>query len=912
MSKDFVFLLKYWKKHKRELLSVIISAFFLVIMLLVSGYLERTEIRRDLHSYYDVDGAFDVEYRNVDSDTINLIKTSKVVDIIGDIYCVGRIQNGDFSATVGAFNDKQTEELAHYPIIEGRLPNSKGEIALTKNVLQTISPLTKYGDSIILDIHTFNENEIVTNEYLIVGIIDDVDRTTFENPINGYEYCDPRVILSKEDANIINNGYNNILFQFKNGERMALSNDDNVFPEEYELNHECFERGYSISGNGRRHGIQIIAMSQDEDNIEISPKLKMVKIITLFSMLISIISMFSSLTIVLQNRMNSFQLMRCVGYSKKRIVRLLFIEMIIFFFIATIIGICLGILLYEGLVHIQVSCFKLPAFKGYNVEWIVEQKTIQPMSLAILVELITITISYVIIILKIVFTFSAAHHTKHYMYHTKVNSLYRSVNRILSQKGTTVLQIVSLSSVLFICVVGYLYCTPINKGNTVVSQTTLNINNSSKTYEVLDELDLKENGFDALLETGDTLGTAAYLSPHINYGLSETDVEKMKENGAKRVLCWSNWFSLVVRKENYTNNIIQSNAIPADYCEILGFKPDSLYSIPCIIVNEDALNEFATISSENNISDGAVWVSIFGDGKEFNENNTYCLYSFQADSTGWVPENRISTDFEINGSMKLNPQNIENSSIIRNIVNDLKNYSGFLLITGEYANQLGIYNSKYDKVLISGDSDEKYVESAIASIGAEAGLINKTTIFELKRKAIYQFVFNYLTIIILFILLFIIFIIGFGNILNLSLKTKSSSFAILRCLGLKKNKITKYIIASYLKIPLISSFISGVGIFFYRMILKNKYSSYCDLIDKRNQLYNAFGKEEEINKVKDALRNLKNEYLLGEEMWVPSWYQIFILLSCLIVVFSIVAVYIIQKKQFKNNLINELSKINKE
>lgn len=96
------------------------------------------------------------------------------------------------------------------------------------------------------------------------------------------------------------------------------------------------------------------------------------------------------------------------------------------------------------------------------------------------------------------------------------------------------------------------------------------------------------------------------------------------------------------------------------------------------------------------------------------------------------------------------------------------------------------------------------------------------------------------------------------------------------------------------------------------MILKNKYSSYCDLIDKRNQLYNAFGKEEEINKVKDALRNLKNEYLLGEEMWVPSWYQIFILLSCLIVVFSIVAVYIIQKKQFKNNLINELSKINKE
>ena len=207
MATDLRFLLKYWSKHKHEMVTIIISSVFLVVMLLVSGYLERTEIRRELHSYYDVDGAFDVEYKNVDTETISLIKNSDTVDRVGSIRCIGKIEIGDFSATVGGFLDENAEELAHYPISEGRLPMSVGEIAIAKNVLNEISPLSGTGDTITLDIFSYDTNEKKSLKYKIVGIFDDFDRNTFESPTYGYDYCDPRIILSKNETNSFSNGY---------------------------------------------------------------------------------------------------------------------------------------------------------------------------------------------------------------------------------------------------------------------------------------------------------------------------------------------------------------------------------------------------------------------------------------------------------------------------------------------------------------------------------------------------------------------------------------------------------------------------------------------------------------------------------------------------------------------------------
>lgn len=144
-----------------------------------------------------------------------------------------------------------------------------------------------------------------------------------------------------------------------------------------------------------------------------------------------------------------------------------------------------------------------------------------------------------------------------------------------------------------------------------------------------------------------------------------------------------------------------------------------------MIVNDELLSEFYTICKENIDTDGAVWISVYGDGNEFNGADTYSVYSFQADSTGWLPENSMSCALKIVGSMKLDTSVIETNNIITNVINELKNYPGFLLVTGKYADKLGIYNHKYDKALIYGNSNENTVKTAVASISTEAGLINQ-------------------------------------------------------------------------------------------------------------------------------------------------------------------------------------------
>ena len=80
MITDLRFFIRYWRKNKRELFSVLVSAILLAVMITVSGYLERTEIRHELYTYYDADGAFDIEYKNADAEVIRLVEESVFSD----------------------------------------------------------------------------------------------------------------------------------------------------------------------------------------------------------------------------------------------------------------------------------------------------------------------------------------------------------------------------------------------------------------------------------------------------------------------------------------------------------------------------------------------------------------------------------------------------------------------------------------------------------------------------------------------------------------------------------------------------------------------------------------------------------------------------------------------------------------
>lgn len=893
------------------MLSVIASAILLVLTVTVSGFLERTELRRELHAYYDADGAFDAEYKNVDADTVSLIEQSGAVEAVGKTDCIGHMQQGDFSATAGSFRDASAEQLAHYPLADGRLPQTKGEAAVTRDVLQIVAPLAKVGDEIELPIIALNETEPRTLRVQLVGIFAEFGRDTFESPVYGTEFCDPRIILSAEETDAFPERYTNLMFQFFRGEQMALAENEKLFAEESDLLHACFQRGYSRVGTGRSRGIQLTAMARGDQTIDTAPKLKMVRLITVCSVIVSAISMLSALTVVLQNRLRSFQLMRCIGYSKVRLVRLLLTEMAVFFVMSAMIGAGLGILLYEGILLAQGRWFELHAYKGYFTEWVVAQRTIPPLQFALTAEFLTYIAAYAVILAVLLFRLKTAESPIKHSTHRVIRSVYGGIDRVLSQKGIMALQVISLSSVIVIGVAGYLYCTPVGKGESVVSQTSMQTARKG-TYEVLDGLDLKAEQFDALIEARNPFVAAKYLTPAGDSGISQTDLDAMQQTGIQRALCWSERSDLVLELNGQANETVLANAVSDDDCARLGAQPQTLAALPCILVNDAMLDEFASVSGSSVRPGGAVWVSVYGDGSEFAADEVFRVHSFRADSTGYQTAESVTAEFQVAQCVRLSSTEIEESSILRHVVNDLGNYPGFLLLNGKYAAQLGLFGDSYNKALVDGNSDENVIRAAAAGIRAESGTVQCTTVFEMKRQAVFSFVFNYLSIILLLVLLFAVFLIGFGNVLRLSLRMKSQSFAVMRCVGLEQRRLTRSVLRSNMKIPVISAAVSGIAVFGSRMLLKSKYEMYCDLVTQRDQLYSANASGEEVSVIAAQLRTLRNRFMLGEEMWVPDWRPVFVLLACLIAVFSILTVCMILKTQYVRNLKDTLSEMNRE
>lgn len=914
MADDLKFLIKYWKKHKTCMFSVIMSAVFLVIMLLAAGLLERTDIRRELHTYYNADGAFDVEYLSVDSETLKLISESRTVESIGEAYCMGKIMSGDKSATVGSFKDEAAESLAHYPLLEGRLPRHEGEAAVTKDVLAAFFPSSKIGDTISLDIHSLNGGAARKSEYTLVGIFDSFSRAAFEDSSSayGYDRFDPRVVISYEEASKVPDGYTNVMFTFYNGEKMALSDNEDMYPDEKELMHECFERGYSICGTGRAHGVQMVAMADDEEGIALSSKLRMVRTIAVFAAVISVISMLCSLSVAIKNRMQSFRLMRCIGYSKLRIIRLLLIEMPLFFLISALVGTAAGLLAYEIFYHIQVSVFGLLPYRGYYAEWTVSQKTMNPFFFPLAAAGITILASYAVVIAKLAGTLGVREGEKAHRHLFPAESVHAVIRRILSQRLTTVLQIISLSCLMFICTIGYLYCTPDGKGQSAVSQTSLNSDAGGRVYSVLEGIDLKKQGFDAFLEVMDKQLPPLYLAPHNPYGISQDALEKMKQAGAVRTYCWSDWFHLIFEADGSSNDTVNSNIIDEDYSAQLGAGSDALSALPCIIISDDLLAEFSDVYENSIDFDGAVWISIYGDGEEFaGEGEAYPVVSFMADSAGFYAEEYMKTEIQISDCIKIKPERIEENIIVSNVLSELKNYPGLFIISGSYAGGLGIYNSSYDKALISAGGDEKIVSSVVDSVISGGASIDSVTVFELRKKKIYDYINNYASIIFLFLLLAVIYMAGFFSVLKLRLRIKAPEFSLLRCLGLEKKKLTGHLAADSIWAPLAGSLISMLGIWSFSSIMNDKYMEYLSLVKRRDQLFNLPGREDELEAVRNSMRSLRNQYLLQEEMWVPDWAPPFLVLFFAVTLFGLAAVLIIQKKQKDAGLKDGLSGMNK-
>lgn len=911
MKTDFKFLRQYWKHHKRDFITLILSIIFLAIMICTALLLERSELRRDLHSFYDVDGAYDYVYLNVDNDTLEFIRNNDAVEATGEVYCVGKVKYADSTATVGAYKNNLAAELAHYPVTEGRLPENVGEIALTRDIYNAFCPFMQLGETVAIPIYDSEGALVDETERTLVGVMDVFQRNTFEGSImltgTSASYADPRILISYKEAVNFTNGYTNVTVRLYNGEEYFL-----FYPSEEEITdprftkadafrHEMFERcnesGCFSVGNGRAHGVQAVSgFTNTPDEVSSSSKSKMIRFVSIFAIIIAIISLFSGISTVMAGRMESFKLMRCIGYSKGRIKRMLLIEALMIFAVGTAIGIILGICIYEGIYYVQTNVFGLSPYRGYNAEWVVSKKTFSPFLTPIIAAGIGVAVSYAIVILKLDRDMNITGAPGKIKRRSNVKNAFGAVSRVLSQRAVGVLQIISLVCVIFASIMSYLYCVKDEKGKSIGSNHDIS---QGKIYEVSSGIDLDELNCDCFLEVSGTAAHAMYLAPNKSYGMKQGDIDNLGKNGAELTYGWSTPFKLLFDANGLDNNLLMSNLINKTDCEQYGLK-NGLSAVPCILMNDTMTEELSKISDKKIPAEGAVWVSVMDRENTLVSDIPYTVYSAKADETGWSTQEIIENKLTVSDNVKISSELTEKNEFLLNVLGDYRYLSGFLLINGGYAEETGILNDFYEKVLFAANGDKSDLDELLAaSLGSEMKM-NTVTRYELKRDHIYKTINEYSTIVCLFILLFAIYIVGSCNVLKLKLKLKSETLNIMRCLGLPRRRLTKFLVGDSLKQPIISIAASAVCIAMFRKFLIGKYHEYCALNEKIQLGSNDYS-------IMNEMRLLKNKYLLNEEMWVPSWLLPFAILSLVICVISVVCVLMLKNKQIISDITNDIS-----
>lgn len=911
MHTDLRFLRKYWKGNKRSFLTILLAIIFLAAMATTSLLLERTDIRRELHARYDVDGAFDFEYLAVDSDTIDYLYDHKAVEDVGEIYCIGKIKYADTSATVGSFKNKTAAKLAHYHVSEGRLPENKGEIALTRDIYNTFSPFTEIGGKITLPIYGAGDIIIDESERTLVGIVDETSRDTFENSVhsNGSEYYDPRILLSYEEASNYSNGYTNIMLGLKNGDAFALykPTDEELenprYPDIEELFTEMFQRKYYLSGTGKSIAVQQIGRADNPDDIAISSKTEMIRYIAVFAIVITVISLLCSISIVMKKRMESLRLMRCIGYSKARIYRMMLFEAFSIFVIGTVIGILVGIAAYEGFYAVQTQFFGLSEYRGYTAEWVVCRKTSSPIITAIATTGLSVLISYAVVLIRLNKEIGIVKPEFQKKYFGRITSCASAVRRVLSQGIIGIMQIIALVCVLFATTLGYVYCIKDGKGASVVSQTTggtgYMMNNN--VYEVEQGIDLDKLGGDCYLYVQGGIAHAQYLSPQTSSGMSHKNITELYNNGAENVYCWSNPFMLMTSVGNGENQVLVSNPLSISDCEKFGFEPQTVSALPIILMNDNTFSKLLDVCEGDANSEKAVWISIFGDGSEFEIGEEITVYSARSDATGYMPEEIVTKKMNISDCVKADRDALEKNDFLCSILGDYRYYPGFLVISGEYTEKAGIFDTTYDKIVFYADNNEEKMKNILASaVRAEMKLGSKNR-FDMHDKHIYNLANDYATIVFLFIFLFVIYIVGYCNILKLRLKQKAPTLSIMRCMGLPKHKLSGYLIIDSLKIPLISTALTAGLFTVFRRMMTSKYNRYCSLNEKWIELHET-ATTEKLDGIRDQMAELRNKYMLTDEMWIPDWIIPFAILAAAICIVSVLCILILPRKSITPNL----------
>lgn len=317
------------KAHKKSYLLLVFVMFFAItleisVMIFTGSYeLTKQEQRKDLY------GAWHIAVYGAGQNTVKNIQNHATIKNIGQMTILGYVSGNDgtLSGSIGTI-DEQAIALGHITLLDGKFPDKKDEIAVEMSYLTRLGYSFELGQTIELTI----QKPCISNESFIQTV-----------------YCFKLCGVIKNYSNLWKTNNNDVVsFFVSNGFSDEFSPYKiNLFAEVKEKYADKVDELSSITKGStfvkNDYTYALYAYGTKETDEPFSTKSTSILIVAL-----SVIIIVNILNISLQQRKNSFIIMRSIGATKSQIVHLYCLEILYIVLIIIPAGIILGLGLPSG------------------------------------------------------------------------------------------------------------------------------------------------------------------------------------------------------------------------------------------------------------------------------------------------------------------------------------------------------------------------------------------------------------------------------------------------------------------------------------------------------------------------------------------------------------------------------------
>ncbi|MGL5379350.1 ABC transporter permease [Clostridium sp.] len=325
---------RYLKKMKNQskfiMIAIILSTTLIISML--SALLTFNNIQKE--NALKTVGNYNSRITNLNKDEIKILKENTFIDKVGTEIFIEQIGLTDLTMINLFSYDKTLMELKSKTIVNGDMPHNKNEIVLEEWVLDLLGENIEIGDTITLNV--FGQKE----DFKLVGlIISNSKNLVSERVATGIVNSET---LSRFDP-IENPSYNSYIL-IKDGldiEKITkgITSEFNMIDKILDENTLLKNANWTI---------------KNSDNLGVIASIGFICFIVIFS---AIIVIHNAVGILVLERFKQLGVLRAIGTTKKQVMKILRMELLILAVISIPIGIILGLILLKGILLIMNNSF---------------------------------------------------------------------------------------------------------------------------------------------------------------------------------------------------------------------------------------------------------------------------------------------------------------------------------------------------------------------------------------------------------------------------------------------------------------------------------------------------------------------------------------------------------------------------